>query len=143
MSTEPYAARLSPPLHETHVCRDCGAEITVPFARAPYAARLSNDRGADAVHEAAQAFLDWYDQPGRSYVRDGSGPATVAALRAALSVPAPTLPALDVNAVAKGLGDWARDRHTDCGEPSPCRHDLSLAEVIFREALRECRLTRP
>ena len=29
----PALGPLAPPLHETHVCRDCGAEITLPYAK--------------------------------------------------------------------------------------------------------------
>ena len=41
--------------------------------------------GDTRLREAAEAFIDWYDQPGRSYIRDGSGPAAIAALRAAVT----------------------------------------------------------
>jgi hypothetical protein len=73
----------------------CGELLTCPLATpAPLDERQAEEIAAGAVlterarHAAlvaaARAFIDWYDQPGRSYIRDGSGPAAIRALRAAL-----------------------------------------------------------
>ena len=35
-----------------------------------------------------------------------------------------------VEALAKGLGDWAKWRHDECHE-SPCEHDRELAQVLL------------
>jgi hypothetical protein len=65
------------------------------------AARLSHDRGADAKVNALLALIehgDWEESEGGTvYVGPGEVVVSVATLRAALSVPAPTLPALDAD----------------------------------------------
>jgi hypothetical protein len=49
-------------LHETHVCRDCGAEITIPYARPASAhADVDVDRLVRTVEsvQAALTTTDW------------------------------------------------------------------------------------
>lgn len=61
------------------------------------AARLSHDRGADAYASLSRTAMDRYGDECGGYrlIAAFEDPEAVAVLRRALSVPAPTLPALD------------------------------------------------
>jgi hypothetical protein len=88
--------------------------------------RLSHDRGADAVREAAQEWADLC----HDYDLNERGQAVMARLRAALSVPAPTLPALDAERLARALYD---------ADPVVRSMDDARSYVAYmlREALRD------
>ena len=63
MSTPTTAA-----LHEEHTCRDCGAVITLPYARPPKHIGWAAPDPAPLdveLRDAVQAHIDWlYRQPG-------------------------------------------------------------------------------
>ena len=43
---------------------------------------------------------------------------------------------LDVERLAKMLGDWVRIRNETCDEPSPCDHDRMVARAILEADAR-------
>ena len=82
-----------------------------PFAKESerlheHAARLSHDRGADPVREAAMAFMSHVQSLACDHGTNAGTHTTcpeAMTLYAALSVPAPTLPALDAETLARAL----------------------------------------
>ena len=112
-------------LHETHICRDCGAEITVPYVIPP-------DDTSEGLRAAAQEYVrirDHEDIEGHEAVLEYASQEWRAfdRLRAALSASPQESPGLDINRLAWAFRLHEQENH---GEPDPipvpdtCMHDV-------------------
>ena len=92
-------------LHETHVCRDCGASITIPYATpAPTEDATPATVFYDGAHDDCDS--DYRHNHSTAPLRQVLSPTELALAAALASLPAPTedAPAFDI------AGDWSEQR---------------------------------